>query len=212
MPRIERRAEVVWEGNVARGGGSISAAQRRVHGSPLLAGDANRQVRGQDEPRGAARGGARRLHHHVDRRRARRRRHTPGRIDVTLPDRDGRGRGPGPPDRRLARRRGRGRRGLDDAGLQAALVKADEGCPFSASAQARRRRGARRRPARLSLARAGAAPSSNGTVKTSPSTLTSRLRPVDFLLTSCHYPRGRAVETRSRSHAAARRARRRARA
>ena len=31
MPRIERTAEIVWEGNLARGDGSISAAHRRLH-------------------------------------------------------------------------------------------------------------------------------------------------------------------------------------
>ena len=50
-----------------------------------------------------------------------------------VPDRDGRGRGPGAPDRRLA---GDGRAsrapGLDDATLAEAVGLADEGCPFSA--------------------------------------------------------------------------------
>jgi lipoyl-dependent peroxiredoxin len=32
MPRIERVAEVVWEGNLARGGGSISASSSRAFG------------------------------------------------------------------------------------------------------------------------------------------------------------------------------------
>ena len=34
MPRIERRAEVVWEGNLARGSGSISAGTGAFSGLP----------------------------------------------------------------------------------------------------------------------------------------------------------------------------------
>ena len=43
MPRIVREADVSWEGNVARGTGSISAALLRgVHGARVLGGDAHR--------------------------------------------------------------------------------------------------------------------------------------------------------------------------
>ena len=31
MPRIERTRDIVWEGNVARGDGTITAAHGRVH-------------------------------------------------------------------------------------------------------------------------------------------------------------------------------------
>ena len=34
MPRVRRQAEVTWEGNVARGGGSISAATGAFQGLP----------------------------------------------------------------------------------------------------------------------------------------------------------------------------------
>ena len=99
--RIERTAEIVWEGNLARGDGPISAGTGAFTGLALLDADPDRAARGQDEPRGAARGGARRLLHDVARRRADELGHPPG-GSRSLPDRDGRGRGPGAPDRRLA--------------------------------------------------------------------------------------------------------------
>ena len=107
--------------------------QRRVLGSPLLAGDADRAAGGQDEPRGAARRRARRLHHDVAGERAHGGRHAARPARRRLPHRHGRGRGAGPPDRRLAASTlVAAVDGLDDAALQAAVAKADEGCPFSA--------------------------------------------------------------------------------
>ena len=63
MPRIERTPEIVWEGNLARGAGSISAATGAFAALPYSLAIADRRARGQDEPGGAARGGARRLLH-----------------------------------------------------------------------------------------------------------------------------------------------------
>ena len=55
MPRIERTAEVVWEGNLARGGGHVERGQRRLLGPAVLAAVADRPAGGEDEPQGAAR-------------------------------------------------------------------------------------------------------------------------------------------------------------
>ena len=67
MPRIERSAQLVWEGNVARGVGRDQRGHGSVRRSRLLAADAHRPARGEDQPRGIACGRARRLHHDVAR-------------------------------------------------------------------------------------------------------------------------------------------------
>ena len=76
---------IAWEGNVARGGGTISAATSGAFSElgfslPTRIGQAG----GEDEPRGAARRSARRLHHDVARGRALERRHAarPARRDA----------------------------------------------------------------------------------------------------------------------------------
>ena len=61
MPRIERTRDVVWEGNVARGDGHDQRAQRaRSRDLPFSLPTRIGAGGGQDEPRGAARRGARR--------------------------------------------------------------------------------------------------------------------------------------------------------
>ena len=114
MPRIERTADVVWEGNVARGTRRDHGGHGRVHRAPVLAPEPDRQPGGQDEPGGAARGGARGLPDDVARERADPGGHTADPPRRHLPDRHGRGGGRGAPDRRLtgddSRRRRRRRR------------------------------------------------------------------------------------------------------
>ena len=159
MPRIERRAEVVWEGNVARGGGSISAASGAFTSLPYSLAVENRRARGQDQPRGAARGRARRAASRMSIAGELVGAGTPpGRIDVSclivMDEVEGQGHQiVGSHVEAVV-----AAEGLDDEGLQAALVKADEGCPFSVVAQARRRRSAGRGPARLSSPQAEIAP------------------------------------------------------
>ena len=64
-----------WDGNLARGAGTISAETGAFSGLGYSLRDANRRSGGEDEPRGAARRGARRLPDHEPRRRADRSRH-----------------------------------------------------------------------------------------------------------------------------------------
>ena len=70
VPSIERSADVVWEGNVARGDGTITAETGAFSELPFSLPIAHRASAGQDEPGGAARRGARRLPHDVARERA----------------------------------------------------------------------------------------------------------------------------------------------
>ena len=131
MPRIERTAEIVWEGNVARGGGTISAGSGAFSGLGYSLPTRIGQPEGKTSPEellAAAHGGC---------------------ITMSLA---GELAGAGAPPGRLActcrivmdEVEGQGHQivgshvemvaaaeGLDDAGLQAAVAKADEGCPFS---------------------------------------------------------------------------------
>ena len=132
MPHIERTAKVRWEGNVARGAGSLDATSGAFTGAAVLAALAHRRPRRQDEPRGAARGGARRLHHDVACGRADEAGTPPGHLEATVTI-------------HMDEVEGQGHQivgsvvefvvqadGVDDAALQAAVSEADEGCPFSA--------------------------------------------------------------------------------
>ena len=59
MPRIERTADVVWEGNVARGNGRSPAGETGAFAElPFSLAPRIGAARGQDEPGGAARLGA----------------------------------------------------------------------------------------------------------------------------------------------------------
>jgi len=133
MPRIERKAEIVWEGNVARGAGSLTGASsgafRELPFSlPTRIGDPDGKT-SPEELLAAAHGGC---------------------LTMSLA---GELSGAGTPPERLEvsclivmdEVEGQGHQivashveavasaeGLDDAGLQAALAAADEGCPFSA--------------------------------------------------------------------------------
>ena len=66
MPRVVREADVSWEGNLARGDGALTAASSGAFtGLAVLARGAGGCDGRQDEPGGAARGGARGLLRHV---------------------------------------------------------------------------------------------------------------------------------------------------
>jgi len=131
VPRIERRADVVWEGSLARGGGSLTAGSgafaglgyslptrvgapegktspeellAAAHGGCLTMGLAG-ELSGSDTP--------------------------PGRLDVhclvVMDELEGRGHQIVASHVEVVA----AVEGLDDAALQAAVAKADEGCPFS---------------------------------------------------------------------------------
>jgi len=132
MPRIERRAEVVWEGNLARGSGSISAGTGAFSGlpysMPTRVGDPDGKT-SPEELLAAAHGGC---------------------LTMSLA---GELTGAGTPPQRLQvactivmdEVEGQGHQivashvevaaavdGIDDEALRAAVAAADEGCSFSA--------------------------------------------------------------------------------
>ena len=103
MPRIERTAEIVWEGNLARGEGrSRPAPPAPSPGSPYSNATRIGQPEGKTSPEellAAAHGGCFTMSLAGELSALG---HPPERLEVDLPDRDGRGRGAGAPDRRLA--------------------------------------------------------------------------------------------------------------
>jgi osmotically inducible protein OsmC len=132
MPRIERTAEVVWEGNVARGGGSISAGSGAFTALPYSLPTRIGKSEGKTSPEellAGAHGGCITMSIAGELVGAG---ITPGRIDVTcmivMDEVEGQGHqivGSNVEAVVAAE-------GLDDEVLQAALAKADVGCPFSA--------------------------------------------------------------------------------
>jgi lipoyl-dependent peroxiredoxin len=132
MPRIERRAEIVWEGNLARGAGSISAASGAFTGLPYTEPSRIGDPEGKTSPEellAAAHGGCISMSIAGELARART---PPGRLEVSclivMDEVEGQGHQiVGSQVEAVVTADG-----LDDEGLQAALVKADEGCPFSA--------------------------------------------------------------------------------
>jgi osmotically inducible protein OsmC len=132
MPRIERTAEVVWEGNVARGAGSISAGSGAFTALPYSLPSRIGKSEGKTSPEellASAHGGCITMSIAGELAGAG---ITPGRIDVTclivMDEVEGQGHQiVGSHVQAVV-----AAEGLDDEGLQAALAKADEGCPFSA--------------------------------------------------------------------------------
>jgi lipoyl-dependent peroxiredoxin len=132
MPRIERRAEIVWEGNLARGAGSISAASGAFTALPYSEPSRIGEPEGKTSPEellAAAHGGCISMSIAGELARART---PPGHLEVTclivMDEVEGQG-------HQIVASHVEAvvtADGLDDEGLQAALVKADEGCPFSA--------------------------------------------------------------------------------
>ena len=131
MPRIERTATLVWEGNVARGGGTISAGTGAFVALPYSLPTRIGQAEGKTSPEellAAAHGGCVTMSLASELTQAGT---PPGRLDVTC---------------RIVMDEveGQGHQivgsvveavvavdGIDHAALQAALERADEGCPFS---------------------------------------------------------------------------------
>jgi osmotically inducible protein OsmC len=132
MPRIERSATVVWEGNVARGAGSISAASGAFTALPYSLPSRIGQPEGKTSPEellAAAHGGCITMAIASELVSAGT---PPGRIDVrcliVMDEIEGQGHQivGSQVDATVAAE------GLDDETLQALLGRADDGCPFSA--------------------------------------------------------------------------------
>jgi len=132
MPRIERTAEVVWEGNVARGAGAISAGTSGAFSGlgfslPTRIGAAEGKT-SPEELLAAAHGGCIAMSLASELTQAGT---PPGRLDVTclivMDEVEGQGHQIVASHVEMVAAAD----GLDDAGLQAAVGKADEGCPFS---------------------------------------------------------------------------------
>ena len=131
MPRIERTAEIVWTGSLARGEGSISAATGAFAALPFSNATRIGAPEGKTSPEellAAAHGGCITMSLASELTSAGT---PPGHLDVTTTI-------------HMDEVEGQGHQivashveavvqmdGVDDDALQAALVKADEGCPFS---------------------------------------------------------------------------------
>jgi len=132
MPRIERTAEVVWEGNVARGAGAISAGTSGAFSGlgfslPTRIGAAEGKT-SPEELLAAAHGGCITMSLAGELTQAGT---PPGRLDTTclivMDEVEGQGHQIVASHVEMVAAAD----GLDDAGLRAAVAKADEGCPFS---------------------------------------------------------------------------------
>jgi lipoyl-dependent peroxiredoxin len=132
VPRIERRATLTWDGNVARGIGTITAATSGAFSElgfslPTRIGQAEGKT-SPEELLAAAHGGCITMSLASELTQADT---PPGRLDVTctivMDEVEGQGHQivGSHVDAVVAVD------GLDEAGLAAALEKADEGCPFS---------------------------------------------------------------------------------
>jgi len=132
VPRIERTAEIVWEGNVARGAGTIGAGSGAFSGLGYSLPTRIGQPEGKTSPEellAAAHGACLAMSLASELATA----GTPlGRLEVTcrivMDEVEGQGHQivGSHIDAVVAAE------GLDEAGLEAAVAKADEGCPFSA--------------------------------------------------------------------------------
>jgi lipoyl-dependent peroxiredoxin len=132
MPRIERTAEIVWEGNVARGAGTIGAGSGAFSGLGYSLPTRIGQPEGKTSPEellAAAHGACLAMSLASELTTA----GTPlGRLEVTcrivMDEVEGQGHQIVGSQVELVAAAD----GLDEAGLEAAVAKADEGCPFSA--------------------------------------------------------------------------------
>ncbi|HET8894952.1 MAG TPA: OsmC family peroxiredoxin [Gaiellaceae bacterium] len=132
MPRIERTAEIGWEGNLARGAGTISAGSGAFSGLGYSLATRVGAPEGKTSPEellAAAHGACLTMSLAGELSRAET---PPGRIHTTcmivMDEVPGQGHQIVGSHVELVVTGD----GVDDAGLQAALAKADEGCPFSA--------------------------------------------------------------------------------
>ncbi len=132
MPRIERTADVTWEGTNARGAGSISAGSGAFSGLgfslPTRIGNSEGKT-SPEELLAAAHGGCITMSLAGELTRAGT---PPGRLDVTckivMDEVEGQGHQIVASFVEMVA----AVEGLDESRLQAATEKADEGCPFSA--------------------------------------------------------------------------------
>ena len=132
MPRIERTAEVDWEGTVARGGGSISGGSGAFSGLGYSLATRIGAPEGKTSPEellAAAHGACITMSLAGELQKGGM---PPGRIATTcrivMDEVEGQGHQIVASHVELVAEAD----GLDDAGLEAALAAADEGCPFSA--------------------------------------------------------------------------------
>jgi len=132
MPRIERSAQVVWEGNVARGAGSLTAASGAFSELPYSLATRIGAPEGKTSPEellAAAHGGCLTMSLASELSSAGT---PPGRLDVrctiVMDEVEGQGHQIVGSEVEAAV----AVEGLDEAALQAVVEKADEGCPFSA--------------------------------------------------------------------------------
>jgi osmotically inducible protein OsmC len=131
MPRIERTAEISWEGNVARGVGTLSAGTGAFVGLPFSLPTRIGQAEGNTSPEellAAAHGGCITMSLASELTQAGT---PPGHLEVhtriTMDEVEGQG-------HQIVASHVEARvsvEGIDDAALQAAVAKADAGCPFS---------------------------------------------------------------------------------
>jgi osmotically inducible protein OsmC len=131
MPRIERTAEVVWEGNVARGVGSISGGSGAFSGLEFSLPTRIGAAEGKTSPEellAAAHGGCITMSLASELTQAGT---PPGRLAVTclivMDEIEGQGHQIVASHVDMLATAD----GLDDEGLQAAVAMADKGCPFS---------------------------------------------------------------------------------
>jgi osmotically inducible protein OsmC len=132
MPRIERTAAIVWEGNVARGAGSIDAGSGAFYDLGFSLATRIGQPEGKTSPEellAAAHAGCLTMSLASELTRAGT---PPGRLDVdcriTMDEVEGQG-------HQIVASHVEATaavEGLDEAALRAAAEKADESCPFSA--------------------------------------------------------------------------------
>jgi osmotically inducible protein OsmC len=131
MPHIERTATLTWDGNLARGTGSLTAASGAFEGLPFSLPTRIERVEGKTSPEellAAAHGGCITMSLAGELTSAGT---PPGHLDVTctihMDEVEGQGHQIVGSDVEVVASVD----GLDDAALQAAAEKADEGCPFS---------------------------------------------------------------------------------
>jgi lipoyl-dependent peroxiredoxin len=131
MPRIERSSRITWEGNVARGVGTISADTGAFTELPFSLPTRIGQAEGKTSPEellAAAHGGCLTMSLASELTQAGT---PPGRLEIScrivMDEVEGQGHQivASHVDASVSAD------GADDAALQAALAKADEGCPFS---------------------------------------------------------------------------------
>ena len=132
MPRIERNAQIVWEGNVARGQGRIAAASGAFAGLPYSLATRIGSPEGKTSPEellAAAHGGCFTMSLATELVQAGT---PPGRLvvdcQIVMDEVEGQGHQIVGSNVTVSAEVD----GLDEASLREAIAKADEGCPFSA--------------------------------------------------------------------------------